>query len=665
MKEIVDKNRSYLLYCSICFISLEIMELVFKFNTFSGYLDFQMLRIAAFNLVFSMLLALILCHIRWEIGKVVLGIILVFAATYTITQMEFSNFMGNYFSWVAVNDGAGRIKDYIVQFILYIPLPYYLVYIPVIIYLILVVKKKIHIEAVPFRWQTCLKAAVIILAVHCLSLTTLNASSYNSDLWELYNNTEFQELGLREFGVVRFCFRDFRMLFMPKQKIILKTDEPYYEEDSSSEENQEEIDLTRHLDDSQWVKMMNEETDEDIKMLDQYLMSRPISDKNEMTGLFEGKNFIFVMVEAFDYIAVDEKLTPTLYKMMKEGWFFSNYYTPKYSCTTGESEFISQTSLIPSGNLCTPNTYSENTYSEAIFELFNRKGYTTSSYHNWKDEFYERRTIHASMGSQKYMNLDDLNIPIIQGWQSDLDLIEQTYPEFAVKDNPFFAYIITSSTHFPYDQSSTLGDRYLPQISEVYPDMPINIKRYLSKAMELDAAMKRLLELLEEDGLSEDTYIWMFADHHPLKTSFEQINENTRCVDLNRLEGQNIDRTPNFLYNPNLKAEEYSMTASTFDLLPTIANLFGLDYDPRFYVGVDLFSNIPATVIFTNGDWITDEGIYRVSEGEFHPFDEAFDDKEYIENTIDRVDNLFKASNLIYRTDYFKTRNFGAREKEN
>ncbi len=664
MKRFYEKNRSYILYCIILFISLEIIELVFKFTTFRGYLDFQMLRIALFNLIFSMSLSLILCQIKWEISKILLGAIILLASVYTITQMEFRNFMGNYFSWVAVNDGAGRIKDYIVQFILYIPLSYYLVFIPAVIYWFLIFKKVIYLREIPFKWQLNLKVLCMVLILHGVSLTTLNASSYNSDLWDLYNNMEFQELGLREFGVVRFCLRDFRMLFVPKQKIRLEAEEPYYEEENSSEIQQEEVDWNRYLDDAEWKKLMAEEADEDIKMLDEYLMNRAISDKNEMTGVFENKNFIFVMVEAFDYIAVDEKLTPTLYKMMTEGWFFSNYYTPKYSCTTGESEFISQTSLIPSGNLCTPNTYSENTYSESIFELFNRKGYETSSYHNWEDEFYERRTIHANMGSKKYMNLDDLDIPIIQGWQSDLDLIEQAYPEFATKEDPFFAYIITSSTHFPYDQSSTLGDRYLSQINEVYPNMPINIKRYLSKAMELDAAMARLLELLEEDDLLNDTYIWMFADHHPLKTSIEQIADNTRCVELNRLEGQNIDRTPNFLYNPNLSAKEYTMTASTFDLLPTIANLFDLDYDPRFYVGVDLFSNIPATVIFTNGDWITDEGIYRVSEGEFHPFDETFMDKEYVENTTDRVNNLFKASNLIYRTDYFKTRNFKVREKK-
>ena len=73
-------------------------------------------------------------------------------------------------------------------------------------------------------------------------------------------------------------------------------------------------------------------------------------------GYFEGKNLIYIMVEAFDYIAIDPVLTPTLYMMQQEGWDFQNYFTPKYSCTTGESEFIGLTSLVPSSSVCTPNT---------------------------------------------------------------------------------------------------------------------------------------------------------------------------------------------------------------------------------------------------------------------------------------------------------------------
>ena len=123
-----------------------------------------------------------------------------------------------------------------------------------------------------------------------------------------------------------------------------------------------------------------------------FVTQRKESDRARiMSGVFEGKNLILIMVEAFDLSAIREDVTPTLYRLSKEGWYFDNYYTPKYSCTTGESEFIALTSIIPSSSVCTPNTYRNNNYSRALFQLFNQKGYVSTSYHNWNDEFYERK----------------------------------------------------------------------------------------------------------------------------------------------------------------------------------------------------------------------------------------------------------------------------------
>ena len=151
----------------------------------------------------------------------------------------------------------------------------------------------------------------------------------------------------------------------------------------------------REIDDSKWQELMNSETDESIKQLDEFYMSQNITSKNAYTGIFENKNLILIMIEAFDTIAINEEVAPTLYKMATEGFYFDNYYTPKYSCTTGESEYIGLTSIIPSATVCTPNTYRNNTYTDTIFNLFNNKGYYSSSYHNWNDQYYNRTVLHA------------------------------------------------------------------------------------------------------------------------------------------------------------------------------------------------------------------------------------------------------------------------------
>lgn len=656
MKKINEKYSAPLMFI-LMLAYFEYVEVIFRINTFEGLFDIQFLRILLFNAVMALVTTTILQFIDWKISKWIILVITTFVAAYGVTQLEFKIFMGNYLSWRITGDMGGKVTDYVIQFIKFIPFKFWICMLPSIVHLI--VCFKLELTKVPFDSRRIAVSFIICTMLHVFGLMTLTNN-------EIYQNPQFMELGLRELGTTRFCYRDFVNIFRSEDEVTLEIEEetPVVTEtvEEVVDEEEEVIDYTRYIDDSKWKQVAQEETNEDMKTIDDYLMSRPISDKNEMTGLLEDKNFIMVMVEAFDYMAIDETLTPTLYKMMHDGWYFTNYYTPKYSCTTGESEFISEVSLIPSGSVCTPNTYVNNTFSEAIFNLFVNKGYYATSYHNWKDEFYYRNTYHLNMGSKAYYDINDLDIDIIWGWQSDYEMVKEAYPLFRDGDDPFFAYLITSSTHFPYDEGSELGNRHLNEISEVYPDMPTNIKRYISKAMELDLAMEYLLNKLEEDGIADDTYIWLFADHHPLKTDLGQIMKWSIGSDIDRSEYQNIDRTPNFLYSSSIEPKEVDTIASTFDLLPTIANLFDLKYDPRVYVGTDIFGNVNPTVIFPNGDWIIQEGIYRASSGAFTPFTEKEVSNETVESVTKRVNNLFKISNLIYRKDYFKYRDFNELE---
>ena len=234
--------------------------------------------------------------------------------------------------------------------------------------------------------------------------------------------------------------------------------------------------------------------------------------------------------------------------------------------------------------------------------------------------------------------------------------MKQAIPHF-INEDKFMAHIVTSSMHFPYDMNSTLGNRYMEQINEVHPDYHINIKRYLSKCMELDKGLNTLLTSLEEAGKLEDTVIVMFADHHPLKTTLDTLTEYTTQFD--RSYGLNEDKTPLIIYNAGTESKDIETVSSTFDVLPTVANLFNLNYDPRLYVGTDIFSNEENTVIFTNGDWISTYGWYDASEGTFTNFDDSNPAAEnWVQNQNKKVINSTNISLMIYKTDYFKKRDW-------
>ena len=56
---------------------------------------------------------------------------------------------------------------------------------------------------------------------------------------------------------------------------------------------------------------------------------------------------------------------------------------------------------------------------------------------------------------------------------------------------------------------------------------------------------------------------------------------------------------------------------SSMDILPTLSNLFGTEYDSRLFVGRDVFSDAEAIVFNSSYDWKTDYGTYYAGKGKF------------------------------------------------
>ena len=647
----VERFKYFLKIFLYLFLSYFFIELTFKVITFKNILEWSTLRILIFNLSSSLLISFLLSFFKEKVVKIVILILVLFSGVYAITEMGFNNFMGNYMSFNAAGDGAGRVGEYVIEFIKYIKLEYYLCLIPFIIILIIFIRKKDILTYIKYDYKQRALLAIIIVFSYLLGYATLiipfmqNSNQIKSNL-KLYYEPTLIELSLRQFGTNRFLTRDLIYMVMPhnnNSSIIID------EEKNNIEQKPEKPNYIREIDDTKWQELMNNETNTNIKQLDEFYMSQNITSKNEYTGIFENKNLILIMIEAFDTIAINQDVAPTLYKMATEGFYFDNYYTPKYSCTTGESEYIGLTSIIPSSTVCTPNTYRNNTYTDTIFNLFNKKGYYSSSYHNWNDQFYSRTVLHQNMGSDKFYDVDALGIKIIQGWQSDYDLMTNSMPHFINQDK-FFSFIITSSTHFPYDVDSTVVTRNWNKVKDL--NYSTKIKRYLAKVAELDKGLEYLLSELQNQNKLDDTVIVLFGDHHPLKMGLGELNS---ASSFNRYEGFNEDRLPFIIYNSEIEGKTISTTASTFDILPTLANMFNLEYDPRLYVGKDIFSEDEKIVIFTNGSWATDKALYFSSTGKYETLQDGVDE-EYINKINTKVSNWFTVSDLTLKTDYFKYR---------
>ena len=631
--------------------SLAFVMIDFFFHALNGFnlVQVQSLRILALSFSLASLLFLCAYLLPGKIRKFTLIVFLLVLSFYGFTQVSYHLYMNANYSLSLLISMFDRVQDYAADFTAYLKLKNLLIFLPTIGFIFLVYKMKFE----TMKAKVFLVLLSVAIASHFVGRLSLYQFKQEEDAYtayELYANPFSADMSLNQLGLSTFVMVDTLALFKPIKEEVIILPEPINEAVISVP------DFARKIDDSAWIASMADETSDVMKQIDEYLLSRPIPDKHAMTGLFKDKNMILIMIEAFDWMAIDEQLTPTLFMMTQEGYFFDHYYAPQYSCATGESEFIALTSLVPRSGICSMNTYLDNAFPQTLFTLFNQKNYVSTSYHNYTDKFYDRTTMHQLFGSEHFYNREELDIPILKGWPSDVNLMDEAFAIFGQRE-PYFSFIITSSTHFPYDEDSTLGNRYLDEINAVHPDIPMNIKRYISKAMEVDIAMARLLELLESSGQLEDTVLMLFGDHFPLKTERQDLLDYSNPMGDRNI-GYDINRLPMILYHSETKGEVISKTMSSFDILPTVANLFDLDYDPRLAFGVDIFDeNQKALVMYPSLTWNNDIGFYNVYKHQFNPYDtnNRLSDEE-VKQINETVKIYAEISYQILKRDYFSKR---------
>lgn len=397
-----------------------------------------------------------------------------------------------------------------------------------------------------------------------------------------------------------------------------------------------------------FVKLAEEEENEKIKTLHTYFAGQSADPENEYTGMFEGYNLIMLTAEGFSPWAVDKELTPTLYRLTHSGFVFENFYTPLWYTSTSDGEYVACTGLIPDGaNSMTRSA--KNDMRFAFGRQFAKEGYLTLAYHNHSYSYYHRDQSHPNLG-YTYKGIGNGLVLESNCWpRSDLEMMQATLPEYIDK-GPFHVYYMTVSGHMEY---TFIGNSMAARNRDVVKDMPYsdNARAYLACNYELEKALTYLLEQLEEAGIADRTVIALSADHYPYGLEKQYIDELAgHTVE------ENFELYKNYfiLWSAGMKetitVDKY---CSSLDIAPTLANLFGLSYDSRLYVGQDIFSDREGLVIFDNKRFLTDTVAYNTANGNSEPINGAVVTKEYLEERLREVKQKFTASKGILVNDYF------------
>ncbi|MCR5216475.1 MAG: LTA synthase family protein [Lachnospiraceae bacterium] len=418
------------------------------------------------------------------------------------------------------------------------------------------------------------------------------------------------------------------------------------------------------LEDLNFTFLVDNAPDSDSKELAAYLKSREPSKTNAYTGMFEGYNLIYICAEAFWNYAADPVVTPTLYEMSTHGIVLNNYYN-SFKNTTTNGEFAFDTSLWPDfsrhseGGTDIGSFYQSATcyMPLGLGDFFREIGVESRGYHNYYGEYYRRILSWPNLGYDCKFLAHGLNFS--SDWpSSDLELMEQTVDDY-IHDKQFHAYYMTFSGHGPYSSANYMYNKNISTVKELmgegYRDESYG---YMCGQYELERAMKYLLERLEEEGQLERTVIVIAGDHYPYNLS-----------DKGRDDLAGYEMTDPFdqyhstciIYNAGMKEPIVSDTyCSNVDILPTILNLFGFEYDSRLFMGRDIFSPGIHKAVLYNMSFLTDYVRYNVDsdEAEWTALGETFSasqKEEYLAAMIDLVNSEYAASKKILSTNFYQT----------
>lgn len=402
-----------------------------------------------------------------------------------------------------------------------------------------------------------------------------------------------------------------------------------------------------------FLKPGEEENQEDLQFLEEIYSNLTTSEKNEYTGIFEGKNVIFLQLEGMDDWLLNSKDTPNLYSLMSNSIVFKNHYS---YYNGGGSTFNSE--LAVNTGFITPISYTQNAYTfnnnlfdNSLANIFKNMGYRVNAFHMNTREYYSRGINYDNWGYDHYYGLLDEKKYSDLSYELDRELIlnESFYNKMFCSGEPFLHYIITYTPHTPFTTTKGMGkllaekvygtDTQFPELSE-----EDSARLY---AGETDYMVGLLMEVLKENKLYDNTVIIAYADHY-----LYTLNDKTILDKYKNTENNLINNTPFFIWSSEFESAKYiDKVNSQIDILPTVLNLFGVEYTPEYYIGRDIFDkDYSGYVFFSDYSWY--DGNAYVDGGEVT--NGATVDEKKLEEMNSLINDLVRKNDMTLKYDYLR-----------
>lgn len=661
-----------LLYLSGAFLYLECLLRIA--NTSNPFIGLGLLRIVVSSVAIGALLWFVSNLIpRKAISRVIIAAALLLFGAIVIAECCVQNFFGIYYQIAymfgmggqVAGDFMGEAVGAIIKNIWFFPLALA----PGV--LAIVFRQCVAPDNGSVKTSTPIFSILVSLIVFALAQSANIVVCHLGNDIQYYTTEYTANSAIPRFGLVN------SLRLEAKYSIFGMPTPTFDSPDASTSTSLKQTDYQPNELDIDFDALIANDNDDTLRTMDQYFASQVPTQQNQYTGFFKDKNLIFITAEGFSYATIDKDRTPALYKLSHNGFVFSNYYQPNWTQSTTGGEFAAMCGIIPTwvnGNTAFAES-GDNAMPFGLGWQFQTRGYTTMAYHNNTYTYYGRNVTHPNLGYDFVGIGNGLELPTDTWPRSDLEMMQATIDQQidAYKNNgtPFHTYYMSVSGHCNYGWNVNDMSRKNKDVMDGEKGSE-TVLAYKASQQELEYALEYLLEELDEAGIADDTVIVLTPDHYPYA-----MTENSDVDYYAEMTGINDNESLTSRYKNTLILWCGSMKdpvkiddpCTAVDIVPTLLNLFGFDYDSRLLSGRDVLApdadpgNVSTDMhvaIFADYgggySWITCAGTYEASLGTFTPAEGVSLDNQdsYVSSMNELVRNRYSMAKYIVQTDYYR-----------
>lgn len=612
----MKKKRLISALCEVLYYLIFIAFLFALKSSNSPNVPYDFTICLAMALFMVALLLLTGSHLNKYLGFLLGGIY----ALYLITQKIYYRGFGSYYRFSTALELSKEVAEQgaaiseLTNFNDWLPLVFLTIITLVFLLLRYVFKLKVQ-----YRWYLRLSALapIVIAGLLVNGVVSTILASNNDDNWQIYQ-TDFYlydtvnnpKTFVDKFGLLTYAYRDAQTL------------------------------LSQGIDKADYGSL-----------IDEYFATKDgSSEANEYTGLFKDKSLLLIQAESLMNLGIDEELTPTLCRLTNSGLVVKGFDTPLLIGSTSDSEYMTNTSFIPeSDGYSVCYKYVNNTLPLTLGNLFKEQGYKTNAFHNNYAEYYNRNITLANYG---YDFMDSYLLGLES--ESPDSAIAEQIGWIDVEREKFMSFWISYSGHQPYEDGAVgISEANVARVRAKYPILADSYVYYLAKTMDFDQALESFLNVMEWMGRLDDVAIIIYGDHSAKGLDFAKGSAYDEALGVNAEDEPAITYTPLLIWANALEATTIDKYCTCLDLLPTIANLWGFEYDHKLVFGEDILDSDYAGWCFdANGNYWSADFRYDALTGKVEVMAGASETKAL--ELVAAFDHKRDICNKILKIDYFK-----------